>query len=546
MIAAKKVKFSTENSSTDGKAAKVEEHIQNAIASGSAVVEFVPENSAEDKAANNVLPSVDLPLDTTTQQLDNLLNNLLTLKEKTPFSFYLLPEKSLENKNDLDALEPQLLTTTLKDAISSKGIFSFEQTFKIQYKPLSLFKVHPACRLSSSLPGHTEPILHTSFSSKGHLATGGGDETVRFWDINTQTPDSTFNCHKSHVLSTAWSPDAEYFASGDKKGEIYIFSTNVKNKPDKVWEKGERGIGLLGTRSLRHKLFVSSLAFQPLKAKESLQKEVNGGNFSSVRQPNVAYLLSGSNDGTAKVWSVGPQWKGGKLVQTLAHHSQGVEDVKWSANNHIYLASRDKDISLWKFDPKIQSFVFSVLLKGHSHRVNSLALSTDYLNRIYIDGSANKYNLKYTKKNNSNLIEERLVSCSDDYTIFLWVNNKPLKRLFGHQQPVSQICFSPNGQFIASCSFDKKIKLWCGITGNFLSTFTGHVGAVYRIVFSADSALLASASKDSTVKIWAVKEKKAKHTLAEHYDQVYALDWSPERNMMASGGKDRLLRLWTA
>ena len=36
----------------------------------------------------------------------------------------------------------------------------------------------------------------------------------------------------------------------------------------------------------------------------------------------------------------------------------------------------------------------------------------------------------------------------------------------GHQQPVNHISFSPDGRFIASASFDKKVKLWNGITGS--------------------------------------------------------------------------------
>jgi ribosome assembly protein 4 len=54
-----------------------------------------------------------------------------------------------------------------------------------------------------------------------------------------------------------------------------------------------------------------------------------------------------------------------------------------------------------------------------------------------------------------------------------------------------------------SASFDKSIKLWNGVKGTFVATFTGHVGAVYQIAWSADSRLVVSGSKDSTLKVWA-------------------------------------------
>lgn len=52
-----------------------------------------------------------------------------------------------------------------------------------------------------------------------------------------------------------------------------------------------------------------------------------------------------------------------------------------------------------------------------------------------------------------------------------------------------------------SASFDKSVKLWDGIKGTFVATFTGHVGAVYQVAWSADSRLVVSGSKDSTLKV---------------------------------------------
>lgn len=41
----------------------------------------------------------------------------------------------------------------------------------------------------SSIPGHAEAVISTSFSPSGkQLASGSGDTTVRFWDLHTQTP----------------------------------------------------------------------------------------------------------------------------------------------------------------------------------------------------------------------------------------------------------------------------------------------------------------------------------------------------------------------
>lgn len=63
---------------------------------------------------------------------------------------------------------------------------------------------------------------------------------------------------------------------------------------------------------------------------------------------------------------------------------------------------------------------------------------------------------------------ERLVSGSDDFTMFLWnpaEDKKPLARMTGHSALVNEVLFSPDTRLIASASFDKSIKIWDGRTG---------------------------------------------------------------------------------
>lgn len=82
---------------------------------------------------------------------------------------------------------------------------STEETLRIVYQPQAIFRVKAITRCTGSLSGripllyflilsgHTEAVLCVSFSPDGsRLASGSGDTTVRFWDIDTQTP--MFTC----------------------------------------------------------------------------------------------------------------------------------------------------------------------------------------------------------------------------------------------------------------------------------------------------------------------------------------------------------------
>lgn len=108
--------------------------------------------------------------------------------------------------------------------------------------------------------------------------------------------------------------------------------------------------------------------------------------------------------------------------------------------------------------------------KSHAHWVNHLALSSDFaLQTAFFDhkdvpSSEEARKAKAKERFESSGKYERLLSASDDCTIFLWdpVNSgqKPVARLQGHQKIVNSTSFSPDGTLIASTGWDNHVKLW--------------------------------------------------------------------------------------
>jgi ribosome assembly protein 4 len=108
-------------------------------------------------------------------------------------------------------------------------------------------------------------------------------------------------------------------------------------------------------------------------------------------------------------------------------------------------------------------------LDMHGHWINSIALSSDHVmrNSPPTESEAKLSPAqRYAKATGG--VEERMVSCSDDHTLCLWLpcsSKKPVARMTGHMQPVNHVAFSPDGSMIASASFDKSVKIWDGRTG---------------------------------------------------------------------------------
>jgi len=481
----------------------------------------------QNRLGNELGDILDIPTKSSIEDLSSLVRSLLEEKERVPYTFY----AKLDRGKGAGEEDVEITTETLVEFLRQQSSISTEQTLTLTYHPLSVFRVRPVTRCTDTLPGHTEAILHVSFSPDGRLlASGGGDTTVRFWTTTTSLPKHTCHGHKDHVLCTAWSPDNKYFVSGDKKGVAMLWNPQT----------GE----LQGQAIRAHSpKWITSIAWEPL--------------HTSPTGSCCERFATSSKDGSVRIWNARTHAR----IATLQDHTDSVECVKWGGVGLIYTASRDRTIKVWTADGHQDVGKLVRTLSGHGHRINTLALSSDNVirtgpfdHRGQVD-QTNHDNIQASAKERYQKAlggePERLVSGSDDFTLFLWTPSKSkhaIKRLTGHQQAVNHLAFSPDGgRYIASASFDRKIKIWNGKTGDFLYTLTGHVGAVYQVAWSPDSRFLVSASKDSTAKLWDLssdKPKSAKETLPGHYDEVYALDWSPHGSAVATGSKDRTIKIW--
>ncbi|RMD87215.1 MAG: hypothetical protein D6813_13860 [Calditrichaeota bacterium] len=139
-----------------------------------------------------------------------------------------------------------------------------------------------------------------------------------------------------------------------------------------------------------------------------------------------------------------------------------------------------------------------------------------------------------------------LASGSWDNTIKLWEveSGKELYTLKGHFSSVYSVTFSPYGRILASGSEDNTIKLWDVVRGQELRTLSGHRNSVYWVAFSPDGKIIASGDFDNIIKMWDVTSGREIHTLRGHRDRVYSVAFSPDGRILASGSDDSTIKLW--
>jgi putative hemolysin len=294
-----------------------------------------------------------------------------------------------------------------------------------------------------TLRGHTGQVAGVCFSPDGQrLATASADGTAKVWDARTGQEVLTFRGHNYAVAGVCFSPDGQRLAT-------------TSAPETKVWDAqtGQEILTLGGPTG-----------------------SVTGVCFS----PDGKRLATASADGTAKVWDA----RTGKEALTLGGHTGAVVGVCFSPDGQrLATASEDGTAKVWHGRTGKEALT----LRGHTDRVWGVCFSPD---------------------------GQRLATTSADGTAKVWDARTGQEQLTlrGHAGTVWGVCFSPDGQRLATAGGEWdgwkgqyvgcEVKVWDGRTGQEALTLRGHTSFVVGVCFSPDGQRLATASHDGTAKVW--------------------------------------------
>ena len=140
----------------------------------------------------------------------------------------------------------------------------------------------------------------------------------------------------------------------------------------------------------------------------------------------------------------------------------------------------------------------------------------------------------------------RLATASWDGTAKIWdaAGGRELISL-RYSGGLSSVAWSPDGTRLATGGRDGAARVWDAADGRELLVFKGHAGKVSWVAWSPDGTRLATASEDGTARVWDAAGGREPITLRGHTGPVYQVAWAPDGKRLASAGSDGT-RIWDA
>jgi len=257
-----------------------------------------------------------------------------------------------------------------------------------------------------------------------------------------------------------------------------------------------------------------------------------GQAWAVALSPDGKLALGGGQDGGLALYDVAT----GKRVRTFDHHPQAVRAAVFTPDGKRALsACYDHLLRLWDVQTgkKLHTFV------GHKDSIMCLACSPD--GKRALTGGLDS-----------------------DRTVRLWdlEAGEELRQMVGHSERIMGVDFSPDGRLAASAAWDGTVRLWELQTGKEVRRFpdadsrpvidrgggrsSGHKAHIYGVAFSPDGKYLVSGDESGELLLWDAATGKHLFSYESHTGYISAVAFSRQGRHLVSCGGDNAVRVWLA
>ena len=319
------------------------------------------------------------------------------------------------------------------------------------------------------------------------------------------------------------------------------------------------------------------------------QLRIQLGHASSVTHaeysPDGRYILTASNDKTAKIWdaqlgreimtlegheksvqvatynadgsiiaTVGDDrvirtWNSstGELQREIKGHKGEIFNAQWSPDGQSLLtAGYEDDINVWD----MTSGELRFKLSGHE-RQNNFAYYFDGGSKILAKGPGNLFKT-YTAEGDELLTfnghsehvthavwggsKNIIVSTAEDHTINIWngANGELLHSIY-YGNKIHYLAFGDNDNLIAAATGNKKAIVWDTGSGEKVNEFPDFEKSVTRVLFSDNGQKLITASSDRKIRVWNLKNGEQEQLLDCDTRFIDLLFESPDSGLLMAG-----------
>jgi Tol biopolymer transport system component len=149
--------------------------------------------------------------------------------------------------------------------------------------------------------------------------------------------------------------------------------------------------------------------------------------------------------------------------------------------------------------------------------------------------------------------DDEVVSDPGETIVWDVTSKAELFRLRGDKCAIHCVAFSPDGQMLASASFNNvltgtdvpgEVRLWDLSTRKERKKIRTPSGPFRTLAFSPDGKTLATGADDNLVRLWDVASGKELLKLKGHTRSVHQVAFSPDGDLLVSGSWDGKVKVW--